>query len=56
MKQITYSVNEADNFVNITIMLDQPSCVDVSVTAIPVSVNASSKIVASDMQDEMLTY
>ena len=52
MKYTSYSVNEEDDFVNITVMLDQPSCVNVSVTLILPSVNASSKIA----QDEVLTY
>ena len=52
MNYTSYSVNEGDNFVNITVILGQPSCVNVSVTAIPLSVNASSKIA----QDEVLTY
>ena len=52
MASTSYEVNEDDSFANITVLLDQPSCVNVTITAVPISVNASSKIA----QDNMLTH
>ena len=52
MASISYEVYENDNFANIIVMLDQPSCVNVTITAVPISVNASGKIA----QDNMLTH
>ena len=52
MASTSYKVYENDSFANITVLLDQPSCDNVTITAVPISVNASSKIA----QDNMLTH
>ena len=35
MAQTTYMVNESDGFANVTVLLDQPSCITATVTAVP---------------------
>ena len=37
-----YMVNEDEGLVNITILLDQPSCVPITVVATPLGTNAKS--------------
>ena len=41
--RIRYMVNEDEGLVNITILLDQPSCVPITVIARPQPSNAKSK-------------
>ena len=44
MESTTLTILESERFVNITVLLDQPSCDNVTIVAVPTSVNASGKL------------
>ena len=49
MAHTAYTINEGDKFVNITVTLDQPSCITATVIAVPqiqTPRDAGSKVVA----------